>query len=416
MERLEAGLMGNLTLISAPAGFGKTTLLSEWIHRSERPTAWLSLDEGDNDPARFLAYVVAALQTVEEDIGKAMLSALQSPQPSLMEVLLAGLINEIAEIPDPFALVLDDYHLIKAEPIHNGLAFLLDHLPPRMHLVLVTREDPPLPLPRLRVRGQVTEIRADDLRFTADEAAAFLDRALGLALDPGIVAALEARTEGWIAGLQLAALSMRDRSDAADFVAAFSGSHRHVIDYLADEVLARQPEEVRGFLCQTAILDRLTAPLCDAVTGREDSQALLRQLEQANLFLVPLDDRREWYRYHVLFADFLRTELDAESQAALHLKAARWFAAHDLWPEAVGHALASGDVDEAAQAIALAAKGALRAGSFMTLLGWLDALPDEVVRSPGRGGAVPGRTRYVQRCCPVPDRSARPGRCVCGCR
>jgi LuxR family maltose regulon positive regulatory protein len=225
IEQLDAGLIGNLTLISAPAGFGKTTLLSEWVYRSERPTAWLSLDEGDNDPARFLAYVAAALQTVEEDIGKAMLSALQSPQPSPMEVLLTGLINEIAEIPDPFALVLDDYHLIKAEPIHNGLAFLLDHLPPRMHLVLVTREDPPLPLPRLRVRGQVTEIRADDLRFAAEEAAIFLNQALGLTLDAGMVAALEARTEGWIAGLQLASLSMQGRAadSAADFVAAFSG-------------------------------------------------------------------------------------------------------------------------------------------------------------------------------------------------
>jgi LuxR family maltose regulon positive regulatory protein len=249
--------------------------------------------------------------------------------------------------------------------------------------VLTTRQDPPLPLPRLRVRGQVTEIRADDLRFTAEEATAFLHRSLGLTLEAELIGALEARTEGWIAGLQLAALSMQGRpaEGMVDFIAAFSGSHRYVIDYLADEVLAQQPAEVRDFLRQTAILDRLTAPLCDAVTGRDDSAARLKQLEQANLFLIPLDDRREWYRYHQLFADFLRTDLDEARATPLHLRATRWLAAHDLFPEAVKHALASGDIAEAAQVIARAADEAFRSASFLTLLGWLDALPDELVRA-----------------------------------
>ena len=387
IERLDEGLhLGHrLTLVSAPAGFGKTTLVSEWLHGADRPFTWLSLDEGDNDPVRFLTYLVAALQKIDGDIGQAVETLLRSPQLPPVESLVTTLINDVAITPTPFALVLDDYQLINAVPIHDALAFLLDRQATQMHLVIVTRKDPPLPLPRLRVRGQVTEVGADDLRFTVEEAAAFLNQALGLTLDTEMVATLETRTEGWIAGLQLAALSMRGQEDVAGFVSAFSGSNRHVIDYLADEVLAQQPEEMRDFLRQTAILDRLTAPLCDAVTGRGDGDVLLTQLEQTNLFLIPLDDRREWCRYHRLFADFLRTQLEPQRQATLHQKAARWFEEHDLLPEAVEHALAyataSGDMDEAARVIALVAPQVLQNGSFTTLLGWLDALPDYAVRA-----------------------------------
>ena len=345
VERLNAGLRQGhrLTLVAAPAGFGKTTLLSEWISRRDEvtsplPVAWLSLDEGDNDPARFFTYLIAALQQLGKDVGQATQSLLGSPQMPPPESLTATLVNDIAAIPAHFVLVLDDYQLIHTGLIHDALAFLLDHQPPQMHLLIATRTDPPLPLPRLRVRGQMTEIRADDLRFTEEEAATFLNQALGLPLDAEKIAALEARTEGWIAGLQLAALSMQSKEDIASFVDAFSGSNRHIIDYLTEEVLAQQPEEIRDFLHQTSILDRFCAPLCDAVRKADesadrrtdqslirssaDSQTLLEHLERQNLFLVPLDDRREWYRYHRLFADFLRTELTPEQSAALHLRAA----------------------------------------------------------------------------------------------
>jgi LuxR family maltose regulon positive regulatory protein len=393
IQRLEEGqrLGRQLALLSSPTGFGKTTLLSEWIHaagadgQAPPKVAWLTLDEDDNDPVRFLAYLVAAVQTVSADLGQMVQDLLGAPQLPPLPSMMTLLINDMAAAPHSITLVLDDYHLVRADQVHDALAFLLDHQPPNVHLVVSTRVDPPLLLPRLRVRGQMTEIRAEDLRFTAEEAAAFLRQALGLELDPELIAGLEARTEGWIAGLQLAALSMQGKSPAgmARFVAAFRGSHRHVIDYLAEEVLAQQPDDVRQFLRKTAILDRLSAPLCAAVTGREDSDALLKHLEEVNLFLVPLDDRREWYRYHRLFADFLSTDLDEEMRAALHLRAARWLAGHDLLPEAVKHALASGDMDEAAHTIALAAEGALRSASVATLAGWLDALPGEVVQADG---------------------------------
>jgi LuxR family maltose regulon positive regulatory protein len=394
IERLDAGLGQNgfqeslglgrkLTLVSAPAGFGKTTLVAEWLNGLQRPFAWLSLDEGDNDPVRFVSYLIAALQTVDERLGRAAQNLLGSPQLPPMESLVTLLVNDITATPEPCVLVLDDYHAIDTAWIHGALEFLIAHQPPQLHLVLTTRQEPPLSLPRLRVRDQVTELREDDLRFTASETEAFLNQALGLALDTGFVAALESRTEGWIAGLQLAAISMRGRPPEriADFVEHFGGSHRHVIDYLAEEVLAQQQDEVRGFLTKTSILDRLTAPLCDAVTGRGDSDELLRQLDRANLFLIPLDDQQQWYRYHQLFADFLRTELDAEAEVSLHRVASRWFETHRLLPEAVKHALASGDMDGAARVIALAAEEALRAASFVTLGGWLEALPDHVVRA-----------------------------------
>ena len=382
IERLNAHAERRLTLVSAAAGFGKTTLVAEWLDQVGCPCSWLSLDEGDNDPVQFLTYLIAALQKADENMGQAVLSLLGAPQPPPIQSLVTLLINDMAATPRPFVLVLDDYHLIHTASIHEALEFLIEHQPPQLHLVLVTRQDPPLPLPRLRVRGQVVEITEQDLRFTADEAQDFITQALGLELDPRIITTLESRTEGWIAGLQLAALSVQGRSEEAiaEFVELFSGSHRHVIDYLAEEVLAQQRDEIRDFVCQTSILDRLTAPLCDAVTGRSDSKELLGHLDRANLFLVPLDDQREWYRYHRLFADFLRTELDAATQASLHARASRWLVAHDLLPEAVAHALNAGDLDQAARVIALASAEAFRSGSFATLQRWLDALPDSAVR------------------------------------
>ena len=392
IERLHAGADHKLTLVSAAAGFGKTTLVAEWLTRVDCPYTWLSLDRGDNDPVQFVTYLIAALQTVHEGMGRAAMGLLGSPQLPPIESLVTLLINDIATTPEPFVLVLDDYDTIQSESIHKAVEFLIEHQPPQIQLVLITRQDPPLPLPRLRVRRQVVEICEEDLRFTSDEASDFVKQALGRDLDLEIVTALEARTEGWIAGLQLAALSVQDRGPEriAEFVEQFSGSHRHVIDYLAEEVLAQQSDEVRAFLCQTSILGRLTAPLCDALTGRSDSKELLIALDRANLFLVPLDDQREWYRYHHLFADFLRTELDAETEASLHARAWRWLLAHNLLPEAVKHVLASGDLDQAADVIALASVEAFRSGSFAMLQGWLDAVTDEVVRSHSELAAYQG--------------------------
>jgi LuxR family maltose regulon positive regulatory protein len=399
LELMDEGLrLGRkMTLVSAPAGFGKTTLVAEWLQRAGQPHAWLSLDEGDNDPVLFFSYVSAALQQVDEAVGRTAQSMLGSPQLAPADSLVSALINDVATVSEPFVLVLDDYHVIRAEWIRQAVEFLVAHQPPQMHLVVATRRDPVLSLARLRAGGQMTEIRAGDLRFAADEAAAFLGRTLGSALDAGLVAALEARTEGWIAGLQMAALSMqgRDAEHVAAFVEAFGGSHRHVIDYLVDEVLARQPADVRDFVTRTAVLDRFTAPLCDAVTGRDDGDAFLRQIEEANLFLIPLDERREWYRYHRLFADFLQSGLDNETAAALHLRAMDWLVAHDHLPEAVEHALASGDVDAAARTIASAIDGALHSASFMTLLRWLDGLPDERVRADCELATAKGLVLFV---------------------
>src|SRR5207237_1106683 len=311
LERLNEGVHRKLTLISAPAGFGKTTLVSEWVEGIERPTAWLSLDEGDNDPARFLAYLIAALQTIAATIGEGVLGVLQSPQPPPPEAILTALLNEITTLPDNFVLVLDDYHVIDAKPIDHTLTYLVEHLPPQMHLVIATREDPQLPLARLRARGQLTELRATDLRFTPSEAAEFLNQGMGLNLSAEDVTALEARTEGWIAGLQLAAISLQGHQDVTGFITSFTGSHHFVLDYLVEEVLQQQSESLQTFLLRTSILDRLCGSLCDAVllTPSGSGQANLEYLEHANLFLVPLDNERRWYRYHQLFADLLRQRL-----------------------------------------------------------------------------------------------------------
>src|SRR6266511_2301882 len=404
IERLNEGLYRKLTLISAPAGFGKTTLVSEWLAartedrglRTETVTsslspqssalstrvAWLSLDEGENDPTRFLTYLVAALQTIAATIGAGVLGVLQSPQPPSTETILTALLNEITTIPDHFVLVLDDYHVIDAKPVDTALTFLLEHLPPQMHLVIATREDPQLPLARLRVRGQLTELRTADLRFTPSEAAGFLNHVMDLDLSAEEVTALETRTEGWIAGLQLAALSMRGREDVARFVRAFAGDNRYIVDYLVEEVLQRQPERVRSFLLQTSILDRLSGPLCDAVTDQNDGMVLLNALERGNFFVVPLDDTRHWFRYHQRFADVLAAHLRAEQPeqvSTLHRRASEWYEHNGSATDAIRHALAAEDFERAADLVELAVPALRRSRQGTTLLGWLKALPDELI-------------------------------------
>jgi LuxR family transcriptional regulator, maltose regulon positive regulatory protein len=386
-EFLNEGIGRKLTLISAPAGFGKTTLLSEWrmLHLGgEYPLTWVSLEEADNDPTRFLSYLIAALQVIEANVGEAVLASLRSPQPPPTESVLTALINDIASIPEDFALVLDDYHLISHEAVHGAVTFLLDHLPPQAHLVISSRADPPLPLARLRARGQMTEIHADDLRFTPEETVAFLRGSMGLDLPEGSVAALEERTEGWIAGLQLAALSMRGREDISGFIAKLRGSNRYVLDYLAEEVLRHQPDDLEAFLVQTSILDRMSGPLCDAVTDREAGQEMLESLERANLFTIPLDEERRWYRYHHLFSEFLRERLhrtQPDQEPRLHRKASAWYEHNGLVHEAVDHALAAADLETGARLIEDNFRDMLAHGEATLLLNWLEALPEELVRS-----------------------------------
>ena len=387
IERLDQGIERKLTLVSGPAGFGKTTLLAEWVAAtpvSERPAAWVSLDQSDNDPALFWAYFITALQAIQSGVGENALSLLQSSQPPPIEGLLTTLINEITTIPHDFVLVLDDYHVIDAQPVHSGITFLLDHLPSQMNLVIATRADPPLPLARLRGRGELTELRASDLRFTPDEMTAFLNNVMDLNLSPEDIATLEARTEGWIAGLQLAALSMEGEQDVSGFIAAFSGSHRYVIDYLAEEVLNRQSHSTRTFLLETSVLDRLAGSLCDAVTGRGDGQATLEMLEDSNLFLVPLDNERRWYRYHQLFGNSLRNRLhlgQPDQVPELHDRASRWCEDNGLIAEAISHALQAKDFERTAYLVEQAARSMVARGEVTTLLAWLEALPGELIRS-----------------------------------
>ena len=362
-ERLDRGTASKLMLVSAPAGFGKTTLLTEWLAAGpaapadERLAAWLSLDRGDNDPASFWAYVIAALRTVAAGVGESALALLHAPQPPPIETVLTALLNDLGAIAADIVLVLDDYHVIDAREVQDGMAFLLDHLPPRLHVVIASRADPALPLARLRARGELAEIRAAELRFTPDEAAAYLNEMMGLQLTARDVAALEARTEGWIAALQLAALSMQGRDDIAGFIAGFAGDDRYVVDYLAEEVLQRQSDRVQAFLLQTSILGRLSGPLCDAVTGQGGGKAMLEALDRGNLFLVPLDDRRRWYRYHHLFADVLQARLLDEQPGqvpGLHRRASAWYEQNGEPSVAIGHALAAGDFERAADLVELA--------------------------------------------------------------
>ncbi|MEJ2560031.1 MAG: hypothetical protein P8186_28205, partial [Anaerolineae bacterium] len=460
IERMNEGMQRKLTLVSAPAGFGKTTLIVEWLKarmpapRSQgelagrpgetgaRPgsggqavsnyppakVGWISLDEGDNDPARFWAYFMAALETLQTGIDEGALDLLQSSSRPPIETVLTTLINAVATLPDGFALVLDDYHVIESQSIHEAITFLLDHLPPQMHLVIACRSDPPLPLPRLRARGQLVELRAADLRFTPDEAAAFLNQVMSLNLTAQHIAALETRTEGWIAGLQLAALSMQGREDITGFIAAFTGSQHYILDYLVEEVLQRQTESIQAFLLQTSILERMTSPLCDAVVGAtlaparsagvrdwrseisyhakslvsdlprpsrqpalalegRQSQAILDYLEHANLFVVPLDERREWYRYHRLFADFLRARLNQawpDRVPELHRRASDWYEQNGHITEAIDHALSAKDFERAAHLIEQAAERILMRSEVATFLSWVEALPGEVVRARPR--------------------------------
>src|SRR5216683_4975345 len=361
LERLNEGLHRNLILISAPAGFGKTTLVSEWLASCHRPAAWLSLDEGENDPARFLTYLVAAVQTIAPTIGEGVLTILQSSQPPPPEALLTALLNDLTTIQDHFVLVLDDYHVLDAKAVDQTLTYLVEHLPPHMHLVIATREDPHLPLARLRARGHLTEVRAADLRFTPSEAAAFLNQVMGLGLSAEDIAALETRTEGWIAGLHLAAISLQGQQDATSFIQSFTGSHHFVLDYLVEEVLGQQSEGVQTFLLRTSILDRFCGPLCDAVLMDPSvpGRATLDYLERANLFIVPLDSERRWYRYHHLFAELLRQRLHQSASSGneaggvpeYHIRASRWYEDHGLEIEAFQHAAAANDIERAERLI-----------------------------------------------------------------
>jgi LuxR family maltose regulon positive regulatory protein len=395
IERLKEGISSGrkLTLISASAGFGKTTLVSEWVASCERmepkvPVAWLSLDEGDNDPARFLAYLVAALQTIAANIGEGVLGTLQSPQPPPIESILTALLNEITTLPDHFILVLDDYHLIDAKPVDEALTFLLEHLPPQMHLVLVSREDPSLPLARLRARGQLTELRTADLRFTPAEATEFFNQVMGMNLSAEDITALETRTEGWIAGLQLATISMQGHQDTASFIKSFTGSHHFVLDYLIEEVLHQQPEDVQTFLLRTSILDRLCGPLCDAVLGSPSAsgqetagQETLEYLEHANLFIVPLDSERRWYRYHHLFGDLLRQRLGKPKEfAEFNLRASQWHEENGDLGAGFHHAIAAGDFVRAAGLAEAAWQGMEESFQNVAWLGWVKKLPEEVIR------------------------------------
>ncbi len=412
IQQLEEGLhLGQrMTLVSAPAGFGKTTLLSEWLRQADRPVTWLSLDDGDNDPTRFLAYLIAALQKIDPAIGQSAQATLQATHPLPMESLLTTLINDIVAAAEPFILVLDDYHVIETPAIHQAVSFLLDHMPPLdqgMHLVVATRADPPLPLARLRGRGQLTELHAAELRFTSSEAGVYFNDTMALDLSAEHVAALEQRTEGWIVGMQLAALSLQEQENVAGFVQAFSGSQRYVIDYLTEEVLNRQTQEIQAFLLQTAILDRLTGSLCDAVrfgtaetpsiskgsgvTQGAESQKVLEALEAANLFLVPLDEERRWYRYHHLFADILRQRLERERGdlvPELHRRASEWYQANEWYPDAVHHSLAAGDEERAAELIGQRGWAMLVRGEMRELLGWLNSLPQNLVSSRPQLGVI----------------------------
>ncbi len=391
LRRLDAGLHAALTLIAAPAGFGKTTLVEQWLAHCGCPVAWLALDRSDNDPVVFLRYVVAALQTVLPASGATLLALLQTPQPPAESVLLTALLNDLAMLEHDTVLVLNDYHVVQSPPIHQALSFLLQHLPPRLHIVIVTREDPPLALSRLRARRQLVELRAADLRFTADETAEFLRQSLNITLAPEEIAALEARTEGWIAGLHLAALAMQHRGQAADFVKAFTGSNRFIIEYLVEEVLEQLPIHLQTFLLQSSILERFCAELCDAlILGPEQvgiapySQLLLEQLERMNLFLIPLDDERRWYRYHHLFADVLRERLRygaASSEiSAMHLNASAWFEQHGLIDEAIAHALAGAADAAAAEIVERNIAPLIELRHDRETQRWLSLLPHPVVR------------------------------------
>jgi LuxR family maltose regulon positive regulatory protein len=394
---MSEGLHRKLTLVSAPAGFGKTTLVTEWLDnlslylekdsQIKNRVAWLSLDEGDNDPVRFLTYFIAALNQVEgkdASLGKGALSILQSPQPPPSDVILTSLINEFVEITAKIVFVLDDYHLVENQPIQDSISFLLEHLPSQLHLVIITREDPSLPLARLRVRSQLTELRAADLRFNSSEVAEFLNQVMGLNLSADDITALETRTEGWIAGLQLAAISIQGREDVSNLIKSFAGNHRLVLDYLIEEVLNQQPESIQSFLLQTAVLDRLTGSLCDVLTGQDNGQETLEKLDRANLFIIPLDDERHWYRYHHLFVDLLRQRLRrtlSNQLSLLHHRASEWYEQNGFNDEAIEHALRAEGFEQAVRLIEEQADVIWGRGEHTKLERWLDRLPADLICS-----------------------------------
>jgi LuxR family transcriptional regulator, maltose regulon positive regulatory protein len=389
IDRLNQGMAQKLIMVCTPAGFGKTSLLADWAASTEWPVAWLSLDPQDNDPVRFWRYLVGALDRTCSGLANHVLPLLTPTSVIGGEVVVTALANqlqanELQAAPETLALVLDDYHMIESRPIHEGMAYLLDHLPPRLRLVISSRSDPPLPLARLRGRGQLAELRATDLRFSPDETSALLRDAWQLDLTPHAIAALEARTEGWGVGLHLAALSLRERADPDTFLTKLMGTHRYILDYLSEEVLERQPDRVQAFLLQTSILDRLCGLLCDAITGDADGQDMLERLERSNLFLVPLDDERHWWRFHQLFGDLLRARLHRTGAARvseLHRRAAAWCAQHGLIDEAIQHAVASGDSIWAIQVVEEHVHETLDRGESVILERWLSLLPGDVVRS-----------------------------------
>lgn len=389
IERLNQSLQfgRKFTLVSAPAGFGKTTLVSSWAQQAKQPVSWLSLEESDNDLHRFLTYLVAALQTADRRIGDGLMATIQAPEAIASERILTILLNQLSELPEQVILILDDYHVITAGPIDTAITFLLDHLSPQLHLVMLTRADPPFPLPRMRARGELLEIRVRDLRFSEDEAVLFLRNSLGIDLPEDDVQTLQVRTEGWIAGLQLAALAIHGRDDPGAVIATFGSGHQYIVDYLIEEVVNRQPEILRQFLLQTAILDRLNGSLCDALTGRSDGEVTLDRAAKNNLFVSPLGGAYGWYRYHHLFAEVMCNRLQrfyAEEIPGLHLRAAEWFRNQALYDEAVKHALAANNYQMVADIVESQDRRLLHQGQLSTLLGWLEKLPVELVQQRPR--------------------------------
>ena len=389
-DQLLAGVdrPGSFTLLSGPAGFGKTTLLSEFVALLQQPVAWVSLDEGDNDPIRFWTYLIAACQTVQDGVGEFALALFSTPQPLPVEAVPSILINDLVELDHDLILILDDFHMIQNENIQAAFLFLLEHLPRKLYIVVSTRVDPPWPLARFRARNQLVEVRAQDLRLTTEEAAAFLNQLMGLSLSMEDVAALEARTEGWVAGLQLAALSVKGCRDIAGFIKTFTGSHIYIAEYLVEEVLQRQPEDVQAFLLQTSILECLNVGLCEAVTGGENGQSVLMALHRANLFVIPLDDEGRWFRYHHLFADLLqarlRQSLSPEAIAALHQRAAAWYEQVGMTSEAIMHALAATDYSYVVHLVEKVALPMILKAYFKTVEDWLQAIPLEYLRESPR--------------------------------
>jgi LuxR family transcriptional regulator, maltose regulon positive regulatory protein len=384
IARLDEAMARDLILVCAPAGFGKTTLLAAWAQSAKWPVAWLSLDRDDNDPVRFWRYVTASLDRASADFGGPVLSFLSPPNVASGHEVVIALLNELESLSDELVLVFDDYHVIESAPIHESLTFFVGHLPPQLRVVIATRSDPPLQLARLRARDRLAELRTADLRFTPEESSSFLREVWGLGLSPASAATLEARTEGWAVGLQLAALSLQGRADPDAFLEGFTGTHRYVLDYLSEEVLERQPERVRTFLLRSSVLERLSGPLCDAVIGASDGQDRLEELERANLFLVPLDDERRWYRFHHLFGDLLRTRLrrtDPELVPELHQRAATWCERHRLIDDGIRHSLASGDPHRAARLVEKHLPETLRRGEGALLERWLSQLPDDALLS-----------------------------------